>query len=132
MHGSTSITKLTFPSCRFCGVRESVTYVPTPAYNCTAHPRLALLTIMNAKENKFLTTCATVCSSFVVINAGTHGRCLSSPLGQTQHPSVRLGNLLASRTHVHSWCFFREGFCGNFAWFAFGYESCRVKVCQQF
>ena len=59
--------------------------------------RLALATILNGKQNKFLVVAAPVCSSFVPINSGTHRRSLIDPLGRRDLPSVVAGNLLTSR-----------------------------------
>ena len=61
-------------------------------------PRLALATILNGKPEKFFTMCATVCSSFVPVNSGTHMRSFATPMGNTEAPSVQQGNLLASRS----------------------------------
>ena len=60
-------------------------------------PRLALATILNAKEGAFLTMCATVCSTFVQTNLGTSRRSWATPLGDISLKSVQEGNLLASR-----------------------------------
>lgn len=44
-----------------------------------------------------MTIIAMVCSSFVAINKGTNQRYPYAPLGAEWAPSVRVGNLLASR-----------------------------------
>ena len=61
--------------------------------------RLALAVCLNGKLDRYFAMVAPVCSSFVTINAGTHMRCLSSPQGREEAPSVQLGNLLVARTH---------------------------------
>ena len=64
----------------------------------TPGPRLAMSAILGAVEDKCLVMMGIVCSSFVVISSGTHGRTPFMPLGNTQYESVRNGNTLASRT----------------------------------
>ena len=59
--------------------------------------RLALATILSGKQDNCLVVAGTVCSTFVRINAGTHGRSMIDPLGRQELPSVRNGNLLVSR-----------------------------------
>ena len=56
-----------------------------------------MASILNAKEKDFFALFATVCSTYVPINKGTSQRCMSSPLGLEDLPSVNLGNLLGSR-----------------------------------
>ena len=64
----------------------------------TPGPRLAMSAVLGAVEDKCLVMMGIVCSSFVVISSGTHGRTPFMPLGNTQYESVRNGNTLASRT----------------------------------
>lgn len=59
--------------------------------------RLALATILSGKQDNCLVVAGTVCSTFVRINAGTHGRSIINPLGRQELPSVNTGNLLVSR-----------------------------------
>ena len=50
---------------------------------------------------------ATVCTSFIFMNSGTHRRCIAFPLGRTDLDYVDLGNILASRSSVLAvlaWC----------------------------
>lgn len=61
---------------------------------------LVLTAILNMRFDQSFAVIGLVCSSFVGINAGTHKRRLSSPLGDQSRPHVRLGNCLASRTLV--------------------------------
>ena len=60
-------------------------------------PRLALVSILNARFYDFVAVVAMVCSSFVAINRGTNQRYPYAPLGAEEYPSVARGNLLASR-----------------------------------
>lgn len=61
---------------------------------------LALLSVLNMKFDKSLCVIGLVCSSFVAINAATHRRSILSPLGDTERPHVRMGNILATRTLI--------------------------------
>lgn len=72
--------------------------MPKPLVNPADGLRLALLTVMNLKFDQSLAVIGLVRSSFVSINAATHGRSLLAPLGNEERPRVRLGNLLACRT----------------------------------
>ena len=40
---------------------------------------------------------APVCTSFCLVNVGTHQRSATNPLGNTDHLYIRNGNLMASR-----------------------------------
>ena len=66
-------------------------------YINTCRLRLALATVLSGRMDRFLLVAGTVCSSFVPVNSGTHGRSLSDPLGRQDIPSVQLGNLLVCR-----------------------------------
>ena len=61
---------------------------------------LALLSILNMKFDSSLCVIGLLCSSFVAINAATHCRSMSSPLGDDSKPHVKLGNVLAARILV--------------------------------
>ena len=74
-------------------------YVPL---NGIALPRNGLATILNGKQDNFFVMAAPVCSTFVPINAGTHKRTLSDPLGDIEKTSVHTGNLLATRKLARS------------------------------
>ena len=56
-----------------------------------------MLTVMRCRPSKFVILAGTLCSSFVSINAGTHGRTLNMPMGRTEVPSVAYGNKMVSR-----------------------------------
>ena len=71
---------------------------PTTHSSPTAHLSLALLSVLNMKFDSSLCLIGLLCSSFVSINAATHGRTMFAPLGDESRPHVRLGNLLATRT----------------------------------
>lgn len=75
--------------------------------------RLALATVLNAKQGHFLALIGLVCSSFVSISAGTHRRAPWDPYGQTHIPMVQMGNELAARKLVSTswtWKVVLEGF----------------------
>ena len=55
---------------------------------------------MNDPKKKPFLMVGTVCSTFVPINAGTHGRSITDPMGRVEHASVQLGNALVSRLLV--------------------------------
>ena len=57
----------------------------------------ALLLVLQLQPGGGL-LCATVCSTWTAVNAGTARRSKSRPLGEERHPSVRAGNLMATRT----------------------------------
>ncbi|CAE7402665.1 unnamed protein product [Symbiodinium sp. CCMP2592] len=59
---------------------------------------LALTSVLGAVEDKCLAVFAVVCSSFVIVSSGTHGRAPFLPLGNVQYECVRNGNKLASRS----------------------------------
>ena len=63
-------------------------------------PRLAMLSILNAKMGNFLAIFALVCSSYVTISAGTHKRTPWRALGEQGVPMVDTGNGLCSRSFV--------------------------------
>ena len=67
-------------------------------FNAPPRPRLALSAVLGAVEDRCLVVIGIVCSSFVVVSSGTHGRTPFWPLGRTEYPSVRNGNTLAART----------------------------------
>lgn len=58
---------------------------------------LALLAVLNMKFDQSFCILGLLCSSFVSINAGTHGRSVFNPLGNCHLPHVALGNILATR-----------------------------------
>ena len=58
---------------------------------------LALCAVLNMKSGQCLCVIGLLCSSFVAINAATHGRTLLTPLGREDMPHVQLGNVLAAR-----------------------------------
>ena len=80
--------------CFFGGVFR----VSVKDFNAPPRPRLALSAVLGAVEDKCLVIIGIVCSSFVLVSSGTHGRTPFDPLGKTQFASVRDGNVLASRT----------------------------------
>ena len=57
-----------------------------------------MATILNGKPESFLTVLAPVCSSFSGMNVAVHKRCALWPEGDETIPSVKLGNLLCSRS----------------------------------
>ncbi|CAK8985281.1 unnamed protein product [Durusdinium trenchii] len=59
---------------------------------------LAALAILNCKMDGFVSFLGLLCSSYVTVNAGTHGRTPFHPLGNSHYPSVQLSNALTSRT----------------------------------
>ena len=69
-----------------------------PAHRRDLWLRLAISTILSARQDRFLLVAGPVCGSFVTANSGTHGRTLSDPIGRDHFPSVRMGNLLACRS----------------------------------
>ena len=101
---------------------NGVFMVSVKDFNAPPRPRLALSAVLGAVEDKCLVVIGIVCSSFVLVSSGVHGRTPFCPLGNTDHLCVRTGNVLASRTlgllflhrfhlitHYHSrWCL--EGF----------------------
>ena len=68
---------------------------------CWDLPRLLLSTILRCRP-PFVVTFGLVCSSFVAVSRGSTHRHFFLPLGDETAPSVKLGNLLASRTDSNS------------------------------
>ena len=62
--------------------------------------RLWMLMILRCKPGQFVLLAGTLCSSWVAINAGTHGRSFNDPMGKKSMPSVLYGNRMVSRIDV--------------------------------
>ena len=59
-------------------------------------PRLALVSLLNAKMGEFEALFGLVCSSYVTVSAGTHKRTPWNPLGDVNIDMVWCGNKLAA------------------------------------
>ena len=62
-------------------------------------PRLACVLVLQAKFGAALAVLGTVCASWVLTSRGSTQRDPLVTPGNTEHPSVRAGNLMVSRTH---------------------------------
>ena len=80
-------------------------------------PRLAILALINAKEDA-LVMIAMKCSSFCSVNVGTSGRSAICGLGNVLYRSVREANLMMSRLLAriaeHASCFLKA--LGRLRW----------------
>ena len=56
-----------------------------------------MLMVLRCQPGNFTLLVGTLCSSFVSINAGTHGRSFNVPMGNTAAPSVVYGHRMVSR-----------------------------------
>lgn len=66
-------------------------------------PRLAVVTLLNAKPDAFACLCAIVCSSWTVINMGTSGRHVVHPLGREDLEYVAAANVMTCRFLKLQW-----------------------------
>ena len=61
-------------------------------------PRLSVWLILNGRENELFALFATVCSSWIHLNAGTSRRSLLLPEGDTSRSYIQAANEMVSRT----------------------------------
>ena len=78
--------------CFFPSIYRKCHYFPTQH----TLPRLALVSLLNAKMGDFEALFGLVCSSYVTVSAGTHKRTPWNPLGDVNVDMVLCGNKLAS------------------------------------
>ena len=63
------------------------------------HSRLACVLVLQANFRGALAVLGTVCASWVLTSRGSTQRDVLATPGNTEHPSVRAGNLMVSRTY---------------------------------